>query len=97
MIYRWSTHSMTNLGQLGGNRSAATAISGRGSFISGWSRVASGDDHVFLYQTWPMKDLGTLGGKMRWATGVNERGEVVGYSTLLTRQGAARAECPQPH
>ena len=84
VLYRWSTHSMTNLGQLGGNLSAATAISGRGSFITGWSRLASGDDHAFVWQTWPMKDLGTLGGKTSQATGVNERGEVVGYSTTAS-------------
>ena len=84
VLYRWSTHSMTNLGQLGGNLSAATAISGRGSNITGWSRLASGDDHAFIWQTWPMKDLGTLGGKMSQATGVNESGEVVGYSTTAS-------------
>ena len=89
VLYRWSTHSMTNLGQLGGKLSAATAISGRGSFITGWSRLASGDDHAFIWQTWPMKDLGTLGGKMSQATGVNESGEVVGYST--TASGAQHA------
>ena len=89
VLYRWSTHSMTNLGQLGGNLSAATAISGRGSFITGWSRLASGDDHGFIWQTWPMKDLGTLGGKTSQATGVNESGEVVGYST--TASGAQHA------
>jgi len=89
VLYRWSTHSMWNLGQLGGNISAATAISGRGSFITGWSRLATGDDHAFLWQTWPMKDLGTLGGKMSQATGVNESGYVVGYST--TASGAQHA------
>ena len=91
VLYRWSTHSMSNLGQLGGNLSAATAISGRGGFITGWSRLASGDDHAFLYQyqNGPMKDVGTLGGKTSQATGVNESGEVVGYST--TASGAQHA------
>ena len=84
VLYKWSTHSMTNLGQLGGNSSGATAISGRGSFITGSSRLASGDVHAFIWQTWPMKDLGTLGGKTSQATGVNESGEVVGYSTTAS-------------
>ena len=43
VLYKWSTHSMTNLGQLGGKSSSATAISDRGNFITGWSQVASGD------------------------------------------------------
>lgn len=63
VLYRWANHSMTNLGQLGGKLSAATAISGRGSFITGWSRLASGDDHAFIFQNGPMKELGTLGGR----------------------------------
>jgi len=84
VLYRWSTHSMTNLGQLGGKSSSATAISGRGSFITGWSQVASGDAHAFSWQTWPMKDLGTLGGKTSLGTAVNESGEVVGYSTTAS-------------
>jgi len=84
VLYKWSTHSMTNLGQLGGKSSSATAISGRGSFITGWSQVASGDTHAFSWQTWPMKDLGTLGGKTSVGTAVNESGEVVGYSTTAS-------------
>jgi probable HAF family extracellular repeat protein len=84
VLYRWANHSMTNLGQLGGNSSGATAISGRGSFITGSSRLASGDVHAFSWQTWPMKDLGTLGGRNSQGTGVNESGEVVGYSTTAS-------------
>jgi probable HAF family extracellular repeat protein len=89
VLYRWANHSMTNLGQLGGKLSAATAISGHGSFITGWSRLASGDDHAFIFQNGPMKDLGTLGGKTSQGTGVNESGEVVGYS--ITASGAQHA------
>jgi probable HAF family extracellular repeat protein len=84
VLYRWSTHSMTNLGQLGGNSSGATAISGRGSFITGSSRLASGDVHAFIWKTWPMKDLGTLGGRNSLGSGVNESGEVVGSSTTAS-------------
>jgi probable HAF family extracellular repeat protein len=71
---------MTDLGTLGGNYSAATAVNGRCQ-VAGVSQTADGTHHAFLWSDDEgMRDLGTLGGGYSYADDVNERGQVVGWS-----------------
>lgn len=70
---------MTNLGTLGGDDSIATGINERGQVV-GFSRIANGALHAFLWEAGRMKDLGTLGGPNSLAYAVNELGQVAGQS-----------------
>src|SRR3954447_2128182 len=67
-----------DLGTLGGNESAATAINESGQ-VAGWARRSDGAQHAFLFDT-TMSDLGTIGGASSAAWGVNRDGTVVGQS-----------------
>jgi probable HAF family extracellular repeat protein len=78
-----------DLGTLGGDFSAAGAVSNKNQVVGG-SATASGDEHAFLWtpggtdgvlSNLQMKDLGTLGGTFSRAAAVNVRGDVVGVST----------------
>ena len=85
---RASGWAIRDLGTLGGNSSAATAINNRGQIV-GWSTTRSGAKHAFLWQRGTMRDLGTLGGAESAALALNERGQIVGWST--TKKGTKRA------
>lgn len=76
----------TDLGTLGGTQSEALGINNLTQVV-GWSYVASGVEHAFLW-TKPggMQDLGTLGGSTSRAYGINDNGQVVGSSATATGQ-----------
>ncbi|HXG90664.1 MAG TPA: hypothetical protein VNJ02_20280 [Vicinamibacterales bacterium] len=80
-----STHGQTagyqviDLGTLGGSRSSAVGINGRGDVI-GNSETADGDTHAFHVVNGTMNDLGTLGGKNSHAAAISNTGLIVGRS-----------------
>src|SRR5215510_384832 len=61
----------------------ATSIN-NSSQMAGWSAVASGNLHPFLYSGGQLTDLGTLGGSDGQAAGINNRGEVTGLLEIGT-------------
>ncbi len=75
---------MKDLGKLGGTRSEAYAINTTGR-VAGYSEVASGYEHAFLYNGTTMVDVGamldsTLGLPWSYAYGVNATSRVVGVA-----------------
>jgi len=73
----WS-QSLTWLGTLGGNLSAARGVSADGSVVVGYSQNASGQSRAFRWTAGGgMQDLGTLGGAWSYAYGVSADGSVV--------------------
>jgi probable HAF family extracellular repeat protein len=72
-------YSIKNLGTLGGNSGAASAINASGQVV-GRAMTAAGVQHAFLYSGDKMHDLGTLPGyACSRATGINASGQVVGW------------------
>ena len=75
-------YAITDLGTLGGNASAATAINTPGQ-VTGWSTTAGGATRAFLYSAGTMTDLGTLqGGSFSTGAALNDLGQVVGSSGI---------------
>ena len=72
-------YTITDLGTLGLDYSWAQGINDSGQVV-GESRLASGLNRAFLYETGNMTDLGTLGGDESRAHGINNSGQVVGQS-----------------
>ncbi|RQO60619.1 hypothetical protein DBR47_09770 [Paucibacter sp. KBW04] len=70
---------MRNLGTLGGNLSAATAINNAG-LIVGTSTQADGSNRAFVYNDGQMRGLATLAGGTQ-ATAVSSNGVVGGWSS----------------
>ena len=55
-------YSLTDLGNLGrSNQTIAEGLNAHGQAV-GFSEVADGSSHAFLYSNGSMQDLGTLGG-----------------------------------
>jgi probable HAF family extracellular repeat protein len=52
-------NAVTSLGTLGGNSSFASALNNANQ-VAGWSQIASGDQHAFLYMNGTMQDLNLL-------------------------------------
>src|SRR5438477_9429202 len=77
-------YAITDLGTLGGTASSATAINNNGQVV-GYSSLADGSTHAFLYSAGAMVDLGTLGGATSSPNDINDSGVVVGSS--LTSSG----------
>ena len=76
-----------DLGTLGGPNAAAAAVNDDGDIV-GFSGLANGESHAFLYKGGVMYDIGTLGGTISNANAINNNGEIVGRSTLAN--GAIR-------
>src|SRR5947209_11322024 len=88
--FLWQNGVMSDLGTLGGNDAAASAINESGD-IAGFSATATGTVHPFLSTGGLMRDLGTLGGSIATPGGfsyppfgpvMNARGEIAGTSYL---------------
>src|SRR6266568_835238 len=72
------THSVIDLGSLGGNYTDPVAINDNGIVVGG-SRTASGETHAFMWQNNSMTDLGT-NGEFSIAYQVNNNNQAVGVS-----------------
>ena len=68
--------TIVGVGDLGGGSSVAEGINDLGQVV-GYSTVAGGVDHAFLFSSGVLADLGTLGGDS-YAYGINDSGTVVG-------------------
>jgi len=84
--FLWDAGSMRDLGTLGGDWSAPSAVSATGQVV-GQSTVIRGapDRHAFLWENGVMRDLGTLGGSASGPGGtgsINDAGETVGPPRL---------------
>lgn len=77
--FLWDGTTMHDLGTLGGDFSSPTAISSNG-YITGRSKIASGEYHAFYWDGTTMNDLGTLGGPNSGGSDVDASGHVVGSS-----------------
>ncbi|WP_054698182.1 HAF repeat-containing protein [Geotalea toluenoxydans] len=78
--------TITDLGTLGGDRSAAGGINEKGQ-VMGRSSTSSGEPHCFFWENGVMTDLGTLGGgDYCEPRAINNKGQVVG--TSVTSSGA---------
>lgn len=80
-------YEIFDLGTLGGNYSAASAINERREVV-GRAETARKKRHAFLWQKGKMTDLGTLGGSSSEAHDINNHGVVVGEA--LTQSGRTR-------
>jgi probable HAF family extracellular repeat protein len=77
----WDHGKRVDLGSLGGISGQAYNINNR-SEIVGFSRVAAGPRHGFLWRRGMMVDLGLLPGDLSSeAAAINDQGEIVGFST----------------
>lgn len=74
-------YTITDLGTLGGATTVANKINNRGEVV-GTSRIASGQQHAYLYSNGVMTDLGTFGGPESFGNNINDRGQVVGAADL---------------
>ncbi len=78
-----STGGIVDLGTLGGDSSATSAINDLGE-IAGWSNFDPGGSvfvrRAVIWRGMEMIDLGTLGGESSFANGMNNLGQVVGES-----------------
>ena len=94
----WQNGTLTDLGTLGGNSSAAQWINNQGQ-IAGISQIKATDPNgnfacgsgpgnqihrAFLFQDGKFQDLGTLGGGNAAALAINDRGQISGGSELTT-------------
>ena len=71
----------TNLGTLGGRFSIARGID-RSAGVVGYSELANGAIHAFVYSGGQLRDLGTLGTDLfSFGFGINHHGVAVGYSS----------------
>jgi probable HAF family extracellular repeat protein len=73
-------YTVTDLGSLGGNFTAAAGINDQGQIVgrSATSTVVGSPVHAFLYSNGVMTDLGTLGGTNSEALSINKQGQIVG-------------------
>ena len=82
------TWLITDLGTLGGNRSAAVAISESGQVIGTATTAGEyADPHAFLWESRTIRDLGTLDGFTSEAVAINDRSQVIG--NRVARNGFA--------
>jgi probable HAF family extracellular repeat protein len=87
--YLWEAGVATDLGNLGGNRTFATAINERGQVVGYSTETEDGVAHGFLWQDGTMAALVTLGGATSYAEDINDRGQIVGKSETDTGEGHA--------
>jgi probable HAF family extracellular repeat protein len=79
-----------SLGSLGGTNGFAIALNNSDQVV-GWSQIASGAQHAFLYSNGTMQDLNLLipplsGITLTRAVGIDSAGEIVAYGTDASGQ-----------
>ncbi len=80
----WSNGQTTDLGNLGGNISAAIGINNKGQVVGFGNTTGNGGlNHGFIWEDGKMADLNSLiPGYYRWflqqVSGINDRGQIVG-------------------
>jgi probable HAF family extracellular repeat protein len=79
-----------NLGGLGGANTVANALNNSNQVV-GWSNIANGDQHAFLYTNGTMQDLNLLipplsGITLTTAVGIDSNGDIVAYGTTASGQ-----------
>jgi len=77
-----------DMGTLGGRFTVVSDINALGQ-ATGYSEMADGSIHAFLYANGAMQDLGTLGGSGSLASAINDAGQITGFA--LTAEGEAHA------
>ena len=76
------SYTVTDLGTLGGTSSVGCGINSRGQVV-GFSSIATGQLHAFLWHRGVMTDLGTLPGDFfSLARDINKHAQVVGHSDV---------------
>ncbi len=81
VIFLLKNKKVIDIGNLGASPAQATAINNYNTVV-GFSAVADGSTHGFVWKGGKMRDLGGLGGSYTQATAVNRSNEVVGFSNL---------------
>ena len=76
------SHSIQDLGTLGGDTSMAVGVNAQGH-VAGSSTTSDQRFHAFFHAGAGMQDLGTLGGEESFANGLNDLDDVVGRSYML--------------
>ena len=76
-------YTVTDLGSLGGEESAATALNNRGQIVGGADTAARGKGpeyitYVFLWEKEKMRRLPALNGSHAYATALNDAGQMAG-------------------
>jgi probable HAF family extracellular repeat protein len=93
-----------SLGSLGGTNGVANALNNSNDVV-GWSQLASGAQHAFLYSNGTMQDLNSLippgsGVSLVSAVGIDSAGEIVAFGTNASGQMheyfVAPSEAPVP-
>jgi uncharacterized membrane protein len=79
-------YTVTDLGSLGGEESAATALNNRGQIVGGADTAARGKGpeyvtYVFLWEKGKMRRLPALNGSHAYATAINDAGQMAGAYT----------------
>ena len=79
-----------SLGSLGGTNGVAYALNNSNQVV-GWSQIASGAQHAFLYSNGTMQDLNLLipplsGVTLTSAVGIDSAGEIVAFGTGASGQ-----------
>lgn len=75
-----AAYSVTDLGTLGGRRSAALGINNAGHVV-GSSETADGRTHAFVYLRTALVDLGTFGGRDSYAYRISDGDLIVGRAS----------------
>jgi probable HAF family extracellular repeat protein len=86
----YSTSGDVSLGSLGGANGAANALNNANQVV-GWSQIANGAQHAFLYSNGTMQDLNLLipplsGITLTSAVGIDSAGEIVAFGTDASGQ-----------
>ena len=89
-----------SLGSLGGTNGVANALNNSNQVV-GWSQIANGAQHAFLYANGSMQDLNSLipsssGFVLTSAVGIDSAGDIVAYGTSPSGQTDEYLLTPTP-